>query len=382
MVNPYTMAVQKSTAYMVRFDDFVGLPKERGDEVCSSEFLCFGHEWCVVLYPGGEATAAEGSIAIFIRHLSYKKINVMVGFSINGCMERITKPCICTRPGRLGFRNFEKRLKIMDCLLDGALVIEVRIELANLDTTSPRFVPNNPSCRIIQSMFMDEKSADIVFEVGGQQFNDDATKKVKTSSVRFPGHRLVLCKSSSSTLAELCRSLGDEITSPIHVPDVSPDVFRCLLYHLYGGEVLYGDKGANPKDILDAADRYGVVDLKLQAEACLVDTTAFTIENFMDLLLYADSKNCALLKEAAIDFMLENKGEVRKKMSFNDAPRALLGDVLTALERKEKKGGLSSMRVDDLRWHSMLNGLDVDGSREMLIAALEEDSDEEPEEKS
>jgi hypothetical protein len=30
----------------------------------------------------------------------------------------------------------------------------------------------------------------------------------------------------------------------------------------------------------------------------------------------------------------------------------------------------------------MQNGLDVDGSREMLIAALEEDSDEEPEEKS
>ncbi|KAL3762577.1 hypothetical protein ACHAW5_003115 [Stephanodiscus triporus] len=151
------------------------------------------------------------------------------------------------------------------------------------------------------------------------------------------------------------------------------------------------------RGIIDAADKYGVVDLKLAAEACLVETTAFSIENWMDLLLYADSKNCALLKEAAMDFMLENKGEVRKKISFKDAPGDLISDFLAALERGESKDrtdgdsgtDLSAMRISELRCKAHEKGLNVDGSSEMLIAALkevltedeeEEDSEEDEEE--
>ena len=264
----------------------------------------------------------------------------------------------------------------MKSLVDGALVIKVHIELIGPPETPP-FVPLNPSCKIIQGLFMDEEDADVVFEVGGQLFNNDATKKSKTLVTRFPAHGFILRKSSSTTLAVLCRSAGDKTTSPIQISDVSPEVFRHLLFHLYGGTVADDDMTSYAKDILDAADRYGVVDLKLAAEACLVESTAFNIENFLDLLLYADSKNCALLKEAAIDFMLANMDEVYRKISFTDAPGALLSDVLAALVRKGmvRKGmaeGLRGMRVDDLRRRAHMNGLDVDGSREMLIAALKE----------
>lgn len=51
--------------------------------------------------------------------------------------------------------------------------------------------------------------------------------------------------------------------------------------------------------------------------------------------------------------MLENKGEVIKMTSlFNDAPGALLGHVLAALERKEKKGGPGAMRVNNIPWNA------------------------------
>ena len=42
----------------------------------------------------------------------------------------------------------------------------------------------------------------------------------------------------------------------------------------------------------------------------------------MELLLYSESKNCALLKEAAIDYIVENKDNVIKKnlLSFVDVP--------------------------------------------------------------
>ena len=175
---------------------------------------------------------------------------------------------------------------------------------------------------------MNEESADIVFEAGGGESKSNARKKAKTLPVTFPAHRLIL-KECSPTLAELCGSEGDK-TTPIPIPDVSPDVFHHLLFHLYGGKVADDNMKSHAKEIIDAADKYGVVDLKLSAEACLVKTTTFSVENLMDHLLYADSKNCALLKEAAMDFMLENRDEVLEKVSFDDAPGAFVRDVLVA----------------------------------------------------
>jgi len=135
---------------------------------------------------------------------------------------------------------------------------------------------------------------------------------------------------------------------------------------------------SHAKEIIDAAHKYGVVDLKLEAEASLVRATTFNMENLLDLLLFADSKNCALLKEAAMDYMVDNKGEVCKKISFSDSPGVLISDVLAAFGRGETKGGtdggneLSVMRISELRWKAHESGLDVDGSREILIVALEE----------
>ena len=108
------------------------------------------------------------------------------------------------------------------------------------------------------------------------------------------------------------------------------------------------DMKTHTKEIVDAADRWEVVDLKLEAEACLVQTTAFGVENLLDLLLFAESKNCALLKEAAMDFILETKDEVLEKVSFDDAPGALVRDVLAALRRGEKRRGTVGDNGTDL----------------------------------
>jgi hypothetical protein len=391
MVHPNTYSAVQKVTTAIRFDDFAGLPAECGFDYESATFWSLGHEWYLDVYPGGlnEESSERGMISVFLNPESNEGIEIKYALQVDGFAEMELKSVI--QPGCVAGRNFE-RSEIMKNLVNGALLINVHIAPVDPSTTkSIQVLPENPSRNILQEkMFMDEEFADVVFEVGVQQFkNDDATKKAKISPVRFPAHRLVLCKSSSSTLAELCRSVGDKTTSPIHIPDVSPDVFRHLLFHLYGGKVADDDMKSHAKEILDVADRFGVVDLKLVAEASVVETTVFTMDNLMDLLLYADSKNCALLKEAAIDFILENMGEVGKKISFNNAPGAMMNDVLTAFDRKEKMGGgpggamhiddlrwnAGAMRVNDLRYHTLNDGLDVDGSRETLIAALERSMD-------
>ena len=58
-----------------------------------------------------------------------------------------------------------------------------------------------------------------------------------------------------------------------------------------------GDLMSNAQDLIDAANKFGIVNLKLKAEACYVKSTTLTINNVLDNICYTDSKNCALLKE-------------------------------------------------------------------------------------
>jgi len=72
------------------------------------------------------------------------------------------------------------------------------------------------------------------------------------------------------------------------------------------------------------------------AEACFLVLTVLTIENVMDHLLHADSKNCALLKEAVIDSILENKVEVLNKVLLKDVTRGLFANLLAASARTDE----------------------------------------------
>jgi len=172
--------------------------------------------------------------------------------------------------------------------------------------SSPPFIPENPSaCKVIQGLFMNDKYADIVFEIGGkEQPKNNEMKIAKTAPVTFPAHRNIVA-SCSSILADLCQLHKGK--TPIEITGVSLYVFRLLLSYIYGIKVLDDDMRSHAREIIDAADKFGVIGLKLEAEASLVEYTIFTMENVMELILYADSKCCALLKEAAVAYLVENK---------------------------------------------------------------------------
>ena len=240
------------------------------------------------------------------------------------------------------------------------------------------FIPENPIAKAILSKFMDEESADVSFEVTvadaprvrsyGQQ-----SKMAKASTI-FHAHSLIL-EDSAPVLAQLAASAGD--STPIPITDVKPNIFRHLLFYVYGGKLSGGDLEDNAKEIIDAADRFEVVNLKLEAEASLV--WSISIENVTELLLYAHDKNCAFLKEKALDFLMEHSAEASNMMRNESIPGALFADLLTAVNRGKKKtstGGngddLSTMSVTDLRRKLHAKGLHVDGSREAMIAALEQ----------
>jgi hypothetical protein len=350
------------------------------------------------MYPGGYGDdAEEGMVTLCLWSMSNKAIEIYFGFNVNDgngkqvAYQRSTGP---RNFGPVGADNnsrgfdFAERSILMSSLVNGALVIEVCMKMATPNKSVPLpFIPENPVAKMIQGVFLNDKYSDIVFEVVEGKGKNSAMKAAKTAPVTFPAHRVIV-ESCSSIFADLCES-HDDCTTPIQINDTKPNIFSLLLSYIYGGQVSEDDMKLHARDIIDAADKYGVVNLKLEAEASFVVGATFTIENVMEHLLYAESKNLALLKEASMDYMMENRDEVLEKLSFTDmVPGTLIRDVFAATARGEARNNgtnvnvdnqYNALRISELRKRAHENGLNVDGSREMLIAALKSVQDPESE---
>jgi len=385
------------TTTKVYFHGFAELSTTRDEFVRSPKFPCFGHQWRLKLYPGGEEDSPEGYIAVGLCNKSYTSINVQWG-----CMVRDAnyKEVIHNRlqideftevgagSNAWTITDFAKRSRLLDKLVDGSLVIEVRMRPSSTDKSITQFIPTNPINKNVLQKFMDEETADVVFEVNNESCQNEEehiNKKTKTTT-RLYAHRFVL-QDISTMLAELCKPAeGGDITT-VSITDAKPKIFEYMLYYAYGGKLSDKKLKANAKDIINACDKYGLVNLKLEAEAMYVRTTEFTMDNMMDNLLYADSKNLALLKEAVMDYIVANKRDILGRVSFDNVPGGAISDVLAAVSRHwgedteddgEKESiKYNTMRVGTLRKMLDEKGLDVDGSRESMIALLKEhDSDD------
>ena len=85
-------------------------------------------------------------------------------------------------------------------------------------------------------------------------------------------------KNNASALYEMCRGSSDVGITTVSITDVKPEVFKFMLYYTYGGKLSEEDLSNNAKDIINACDKYGVVNLKLEAEACYVKSTEITMD--------------------------------------------------------------------------------------------------------
>ena len=84
-----------------------------------------------------------------------------------------------------------------------------------------------------------------------------------------------------------------------------------------------------------------------------------------------------------MDYIVANKDDVMDKVSFDNVPSSMMKDLLAAMAREEQSGDSNSdkinynkMRVGALRKMLHEKGLDVDGSREAMIALLKENAKE------
>ena len=165
--------------HTVHYHGFSDLSTERGARFDSPEFMLLGNQWRLEIYPGGDATAAEGMTPLYLWNMSDKSIEIDLGFSVNDengkqvAYKQTATPFnfapVGTTTSARGF-HFATHLSLLSSLINGTLIIEVRMRLTTpTKSVPPPFIPENPVAQMIQGVFMDEKYSDIVFEVVGEE---------------------------------------------------------------------------------------------------------------------------------------------------------------------------------------------------------------------
>jgi hypothetical protein len=378
------------TSFQFHIHKFATLRTTKYHYIASPEFTCNAHQWWLVVYPGGESDETEGNVSAFLCHLSEGSITTSFEIKILDKFGNVAEAATFEKEEfsnviyELGCSDFISRSDILNAsqhILDsnGTLTVVVSIEVE--PTTV--FVPKNPLFDMVKKMFNDETTADVCYEVVNNCSPDETEgqeEKAKSSTL-FHAHTFIL-KICAPMLAALCGSNdsdGEMVAASI--TDVKPDIFRHVLWYVYGGEIPEEELKTHAKDIIDAADKYSIVNLKLEAEAVYVESTKITLDNAIDNLLYADTKNCALLKEAVMNFLAENYYEAAEKIPFADFPAHVVKDLLVAFGRSSKKEAngasvdeLTTLCVSALRRKLHKMGLEVDGSREAMIASIKSNS--------
>jgi len=94
--------------------------------------------------------------------------------------------------------------------------------------------------------------------------HDDDTAN---TSVTIYAHMLVV-KACSPLLAALCE--GYSKSSPVPINNAEPGIFRYMIRYVYGGTIPPSEFRKRPDVFIEIADRYGIKDLKMEAEAWYV----------------------------------------------------------------------------------------------------------------
>jgi hypothetical protein len=367
----------------VVFHDFATLPHSRAEKTTSSALLCHGYQWKLQLYPGGHLDSYEDEVwvSLYLHCVSAEQDDIKVkakstffvppvNYSRDDWVDE--HEFLFRDASGTGYKNIFLRSDVLDpskgFLVDGNLTIEVDIQvyMEKLAAFRPKTTLPLDMMKLLESM----KHSDVTFQVGAEKFSV---------------HRLIL-EARIPELAALIEGCSPD--TPIQIQGVKPSAFRSLLRFVYGNAVPDSEEVVSEaRDLLDVANRFGCTGLKLLAEAELVDS-GITVDTAADLMLLGDAKNCALLKEAAVDFFVENAKSVKASPGWAKIleSAALLDELLDVVFINKKRPAPADESGDEGRDYKRMcvstlrrkledKGLDVDGSREMLISRIEQGED-------
>lgn len=264
-------------------------------------------------------------------------------------------PFFCdANPRRVNRRNlFMMGEAVMEILEENALIVELRIDHDFIER-EVFHLPSSPTVNNLLKMLASGEDADVSFLVGDKE---------------ILAHKLIL-KLNAIQLYQFVDSA--DVNFPVKIEGTTPEIFYLCLEYIYGDD--RPDLNfllEHYEDVIDVSNKYGVIGLKLQAEVAKIASLTIDASNVIEHLRFADSKNCALLKEYATSIYISNFDMLVRSSSFDELAKSpdVLRDLVIAISNEQTRNDAT---VNDLIGELIDLDLDVDGSKETLISRLDE----------
>jgi len=262
--------------------------------------------------------------------------------------------------------SFAERDKIVAaCLEDNnedVLVVSVTIRIG---VEKPIWFPKKfKSEPTLAKLFDCSGTGDVFFEVGDEEFEI---------------HRCLLAVKAPE-LFPLVKDLPYQAKLPL--PGIRKDVFAVVHKYIYGVKQDIKKQGlVFTKCLLSASNQFGCTQLKLHAESSLalnVDASSLA-----EMLLFADSHCCALLKEICLDVFAADPKSVMASQGWKLIAQstdlllellefyALTSKNLLHLIPNKDSDVIGTMDVASLRTMLDKAGLDLDGTKQTLVKRLD-----------
>jgi len=349
--------------------DFEDRKEKRGEPIESPIVNAHGYEWGIWVYPRGEITSSTDfeQISCFL-HIQ-TQCDVTVEYNVR-CKElswKSTPIGYSLTQNKWGYLDLVMRESVLKNYLeeDGSFVIkfDIQVSAKNEHFWYPKELQRQD---ILVELYHDASSttSDVVFSVGKTIY------QAHTNILALRGKKLY-------EIANECDNTND---MPIPILSMREEIFKNILEFIYTVKMPEVENEGKATELLVAADRYEVVDLKLYIESIVVDKF-LTAGNAASLLILADSHSCALLKEAATNLFVTDPKTVKENAeawSKITESRRLLEELLDTLmcsnepveEAHNFTSKIDQMDVTTLRKDLEEANLELDGSREVLLDRL------------
>ena len=357
------MPFKPSSLLHFKFENFADLPYQSAESVSSKTVKdAQGRRWELKLHPGGGKIVGISDcggprISLFLRYKGMDDVRATVTFIMTDregreIIHRFSNHQYKCVKGS-GKNPWIKRSKAIGMLdSEGALLIDVLVQFQPPSTCALSISDQFTSKML--ALYDGGVGSDVTFKVGEHL--------ISAHKIIVQAHSRVLCDHDCA---------GNEET-PILIEGISGDGFAAFVRCHYGADVSASLSAAAKKDVILAADRFEAPNIKIAAEASLVRDCLMDDDNVCDWYEFAHYKTCPLLKEqAACYFILRGPMLLRSPRSdkLKQSPQ-LVTELMTEMSSQMNGTGVT-MGVSDLRKELADKGLDLDGSKEILVSRLQ-----------
>ncbi len=331
--------------------------------IISPTLQAHGQKWRITL-DLGDTVDPESNVGCFVTYLGTRDLTIWYTIRCQDREMTSVNTFTSKKSGR-GYKNFLKRSNMFTYVEhNDSLIIEVDIQLTavagnrQLYWFPPKAEPGGILCDLYQNA--SSETADVIFSVRNNEYK---------------AHKSILglrCKK----LFEIAKEYGPHQSIPIH--STSADVFKSILDFAYTMKLPNVKNKDIATQLLVAADIYDAVELKLYVESIIV-YNFLTPQTAAELLLFADSHSCALLKEEATTLFVTDAAAVKNSKAWpqiKESPKLVveLLDTTMPASKEYKDDDLTAafdqMNIIAIREELELFNLELDGSREIIVERL------------